>query len=209
MKRSLFPSLLATCCALGPMAAMAGLCDGPSHWMVRAGGHNISPTQKSTMSGTLSGAEIEVGDKFGPTFNLDYSFCRNFTVDVLASLPYTHDVKLNGTEVATVQHLPPTVSLQYHPLVDGAWDPFVSIGVNYTMFFNQSLNVPGLSLDLKNSWGVAAQGGVDYKFVGTPWRVGTDVRYIQIEPHAYINGSDVGTVKIDPLAYGVTVGYSF
>jgi outer membrane protein len=211
MKRSLIPSMLAACWALSPLAASAS-CDAPGTWMVRAGVHNISPTQKSDMSGLLSGAVIEVGDKAGPTFNLDYTFCRNFTVDVLASLPYTHDVKITTPglgNVGTVQHLPPTVTLQYHPLVDGPWDPFVGIGVNYTMFFNQSLNIPGLGLDLKNTVGPAAQVGVDYKLPGTPWRVGADVRYIQIEPKAYINGNDVGKVKIDPLAYGMTVGYSF
>lgn len=206
MKRSLIPSVIAACFAVGPMAAMA-LCDAPGSWMVRVGGHNIDPTKTSTMNDGVT--TVDVASKFGPTFNLDYSFCRNFTLDVLASLPYTHDISIDNTKVGTTQHLPPTVTLQYHPLTDGALDPFVGIGVNYTMFFNTSLSGAPGALDLKNTWGYALQGGLDYKFKGTPWRVGADVRYIEIQPKAYVYGTEIGTVKIDPLAYGITVGYSF
>lgn len=190
-------------CVLGPAVAGAA-CNDPGQWMVRVGAHNIDPTQTSS---TAVG-DIDVSSKLGPTFNVDYTFCRNFTVDVLASLPYTHDIKLNGSKVGSTQHLPPTVSLQYHPITDSPFDPFIGVGINYTMFFNTSLNIPGASLDLKNTWGYALQGGVDYK-LDRNWRVGADVRYIQIEPDAYINGTNIGTVKIDPLAYGVTVGYAF
>lgn len=206
MKRSVIPSVIAACCAFGPMAAMA-LCDAPGAWMVRVGGHNIDPAGSSTLNDGVT--TVDVASKFGPTFNLDYSFCRNFTVDVLASLPYTHDLSIDGTKVGTTQHLPPTVTLQYHPVTDSAFDPFVGVGVNYTMFFNTSLTGAPGALDLKNTWGYALQGGLDYKFKGTPWRVGADVRYIEIQPKAYVYGTEIGTVKIDPLAYGVTVGYAF
>lgn len=206
MKRSLIPSVIAACFALGPMAAMA-FCDAPGSWMVRVGGHNIDPTGDSTLNDGVT--KVDVSSKFGPTFNLDYKFCRNFTVDLLAALPYTHDISLNGTKVGTTQHLPPVLSLQYHPLADSAFDPFFGVGVNYTMFFNTSLSGAPGALDLKNSLGYALQAGLDYRFKGTPWRVGADVRYIDIEPKAYLYGQEIGTVKIDPLAYGITVGYAF
>jgi outer membrane protein len=174
--------------------------------MVRVGGHNVDPTETSTMNDGAT--KIDVSSKFGATFNVDYTFCRNFTVDVLAALPFTHDISINGTKAATTQHLPPTVTLQYHPLVDGKIDPYVGVGLNYTMFFNTSLNALPATLDLKNSFGYALQGGIDYKVMG-PWRVGADVRYINIEPKAYVNGTELGTVKINPLVYGVNVGYAF
>jgi outer membrane protein len=203
MNRYRIASVLAVLSALGPLAARSA-CDAPGTWMARVGGHNIDPTGKSS---TPLG-DAEVSSKFGPTFNIDYFFCRNFAIDILAALPYTHDISIGGTKIGTTQHLPPTVSLQYHPLADGRFDPFVGVGVNYTLFFNTSLNALPASLDLKNTWGYAFQAGVDYK-LGGPWRIGADVRYINIEPKAYINGAEFATVDIDPIAYGVTLGYTF
>ena len=206
MKRNLILFTVAGCFAISPMSALA-FCDSPGEWMIRVGGHEIDPTKTSTMDDGVN--KVEVSSKFGPTFNLDYRFCRSFAVDVLAALPFTNDISLNGTKVGSTQDLPPTVTLQYHPMIDSAFDPFVGVGFNYTMFFNTQLSgAPGV-LDLKNTWGYALQGGLDYKFRGTPWRVGADIRYIEIQPKAYLSGTEFGTVKIDPLAYGISVGYSF
>ena len=143
----------------------------------------------------------------GPTLNLDYRVCRNIVIDVLGAVPLTHDIKLDGKEVGTTRHLPPTLTVQYHPLADTAIDPFVGAGVNRTFFFNESLS-GGPNLQLSNTWGYTVQGGVDWKFA-PGWVAGADLRYIQIEPNASVGGTPIGKVKIDPLAFGVNVGYRF
>lgn len=206
MNKNTLAAALAGAALLAPALAQADCFAQEQPWTVRAGVHNIDPTGTSH---TAAG-DVTVESKFGPTVNLDYRICRNLTLDVLGALPFTQDIKVNGDRVGSTRHLPPTVTLQYHPLPDAAFDPFVGVGVNRTFFFNESLNGPlaGNNLQLSNTWGVAAQGGVDWKF-GKSWIAGLDLRYIQIEPNASVNGTPIGKVKINPLAYGVSFGYRF
>lgn len=214
MNTKYFLPLVATAALFGPAIAHADLCGsaGSKPWMVRLGGHNVDPTGGTSQ---LAGGAlpVEVDSKFGPTFNIDYRLCKNFTVDLLGALPFTQDIKSNGTKIASVQHLPPVLGLQWHPLADQPFDPFIGVGLNYTWFMHKSTYAPlppNTKLSLNNTWGFAAQAGLDYN-IDRNWVVGVDVRYISIEPHASVNilGGDIGKVKINPLAYGVTAGYRF
>jgi outer membrane protein len=36
-----------------------------------------------------------------------------------------------------------------------------------------------------------------------------DVKKVYLKTHVYANGADVGTLKLDPLVFGVGVGYRF
>lgn len=202
--------LLAGAALLAPGLASAECQTTENHWAVRVGGHMIDPTEDKNND---SGVIVAVRKKFGPTVNLDYRFCKIFVIDVLGAIPYTHDIELtlpggSPSRLASTRHLPPTVTLQWHPLGESDIDPFLGVGVNRTFFFNESLNGPlaGNNLQLSNTWGYSFQGGLDYKIAG-PWFAGIDVRYIQIEPNASLNGTPIGRVKIDPIVYGFTVGY--
>ena len=203
MKNHAQVALLATITLLSPLLAHADCFAERDPWTVRAGVHNIDPAGGT--SHTAAG-DVNVKSKVGPTLNLDYRVCHNLTIDVLGALPFTQDIKINGNVVGSTRHLPPTLTLQYHPLPDAAFDPFVGAGLNRTFFFNESL--PGANLQLSNTWGYTVQGGVDWKFAPS-WVAGVDLRYIQIEPNASANGTPIGKVKIDPLAYGLSVGYRF
>lgn len=204
MKSNKLFAVLAGTAMLAPVLAHADCFAQANPWTVRVGVHDIDPAGGT--SHTAAG-DINVQSKIGPTLNLDYRVCRNITVDVLGALPFTQDIKLNGTTVGSTRHLPPTLTVQYHPLPDAAFDPFVGIGVNRTFFFNESLS-NGPNLQLSNTWGFAAQGGVDWKFARS-WVAGVDLRYIQIQPDASVGGTPIGRVKINPLAYGVSLGYRF
>lgn len=211
MKRQTKQKLIGSALAAGFLFSSASVfageyldCNAPTQWTIRVGGHNVDP---SATSHTSLG-NIDVSSKFGATYNLDYRFCRNLAVDLLGALYYTHDISLNGTNIGTTQHLPPTLSLQYHFEPDGKFDPYIGIGVNYTHFQNTSLNIAPVGLKLDNTFGVAGQIGVDYHFYG-PWLLGVDVRYLQIEPDASVGGQKIGTVNIDPIVYGFNIGYQF
>ena len=41
------------------------------------------------------------------------------------------------------------------------------------------------------------------------WTVSADARYASIAPDAKIDGADTGRVHIDPVVFGVNVGYRF
>lgn len=201
MKKSTLLSLLAAPLLLAP--AHAGCFDQARPWSLRLGAHNIDASGGS--SRTAAG-DIAVRSKAAVTFNVDYRLCDVLTVDLLAALPVTQGIAINGSRVASTQHLPPTLTLQYHPRGAATVDPYVGIGVNHTFFFREAL--PGARLQLSDTWGYAGQIGVDWH-LRPNWAVGVDVRYLNIAPDASVNGAPIGKVDINPLAWGGTISYRF
>ncbi|WP_300615154.1 OmpW family outer membrane protein [Dokdonella sp.] len=178
-------------------------------WEVKLGVHAVDPKSDN---GTLAGGALktDVGSSVRPTISLEYRITPNLGVEVLGALPFQHDVRLDGAKAASVKQLPPTVSLQWHFLPDGRIDPFVGLGLNYTRFFSIDEKGPlaGTRLDLDDSWGVAAHAGVAFALADR-WSLTTDARWIRIRTDAKVDGAKVGTVDIDPLVYGLAVGYRF
>ena len=66
----------------------------------------------------------------------------------------------------------------------------------------------GADLDLGNSWGLAAHAGVDFKLADNR-AIRVDVRWIDIDTDVSVDGTDVGTVNIDPFVYGVAYVWNF
>ena len=137
------------------------------------------------------------------------SSARTSGLEVLASLPFDHDISLNGVEAGSTKHLPPTFTLQYH--FDGEKvSPFIGAGINYTLFFDQDTTGPleGAELDLGNSWGLTARAGLDFKLSDNQ-AIRVDVRWMDIDTDVSVNGDDVGTVDIDPIVYGIAYVWNF
>ncbi|HKJ17151.1 MAG TPA: OmpW family outer membrane protein, partial [Xanthomonadales bacterium] len=140
-----------------------------------------------------------------------YFMTANWSVEVLAAWPFDHDIDLIGGEkVADTDHLPPTVSLNYHFLSDGGFQPYLGVGINYTTFFSTDTTgaLAGTDLDLDDSWGLAYQLGADIP-INEKWLVNLNVRYIDIETDATLDGTELGTVEIDPWVYGIHLGFKF
>lgn len=173
-------------------------------WIVRAGAHTVQPK-----SGNHS--LVNVDDSESLTFSGAYMLTSRWSVELLAALPFEHDINLNGGgRVATTRHLPPTVSLQYHFNPNGTVRPYAGVGLNYTLFFDEKTSgaLSGVDLDLDPSFGAAAQLGVDISVTNT-WFVNLDVRYLDIDTDARADGVSIGTVEIDPYAIGLSIGRRF
>jgi outer membrane protein len=173
-------------------------------WQVRVGVSKIAPTSNP---GSITPGRIDIDSDIGPTFNLAYFITPPWAVDVLAGLPFKHDIRLNGSKVGSTRHLPPIVSLQYHFIPEGTFRPYVGVGVNYTHFFDEKLD-NGAKLQLSDSWGAAFQAGLDV-VIDEHWTVGSDVRYAKINSDVRIAGSKVGSVDVDPTIYSINLGYRF
>lgn len=173
-------------------------------WLVRGGISQIAPKSDN---GQLSVGSIAVDNEIGPSLNVAYYFTPHWAVDVLGALPFKHDFSINGADAGSTKHLPPTVTLQYHFLPQGRIQPYVGIGLNYTLFMDEQLN-SGNDLELDPSFGLAAQVGVDVP-LNSRWRVGLDARHIDIDSKASVDGQDIGTVQIDPMVYSINLGYRF
>ena len=180
----------------------AGYAHEEGQWLLKAGLTNVDPKS--------SNHEVVDADA-GAALNLNatYFFTDSLALDVLAAIPFEHDVVLkDGTKVGDTKQLPPTVSLNYFFNNGGRFRPYIGAGVNYTTFFSEGTTGPlaGSDLDLDDSWGLSVQVGADWA-INDRWFVNFDVRKMDIDSDAQLDGADLGTVEIDPLVYGISFGY--
>ena len=209
---NLFRSTLAAALAL---AAMPAFAQSAGHWTVGIGAHNVAPkSDNGTLTATpLGNLSMDVGSNARPTVTAEYFIKDNLGIEVLAALPFQHDIDVVGVgKVGSTKHLPPTVSLQYH-FGQGKVRPFVGVGVNYTLFFSTDSDGPiaGTDLDLSNSWGLAGHLGIDFQ-VSEKGAIRVDYRKIDIDTKVKLNGANLGTsntVNIDPSVYGVAYVFQF
>lgn len=196
--------VMACCLGAAVVAAPPAQAHEKGDLLIRGGLHTIDPKSDN-------GDVVEVEDATMASFTATYMLTPNVALELLASLPFEHDIGLvDGPTVASTKHLPPTVSLLYHFLPEAQFQPYVGAGVNVTIFFDEDTRGPleGADLDLDTSVGAAAVAGVDVD-LGSQWYLNADVRYLDIETDAKLDGVKLETVKIDPWAFGVSVGYRF
>ncbi|MCU0952061.1 MAG: outer membrane beta-barrel protein [Burkholderiaceae bacterium] len=182
--------------------------------VVRARVAQIVPADKSDAIPALGvpADAITVSKKVIPDVDFVYFFTDNLAAELLLTVPQKHDVKVNGTKIGSFKHLPPTLLAQWHFMPSAAFSPYVGAGVNLTFISSVNLSAgPGLDLDLDStSVGGALQAGFDYK-LDRNWSLNFDVKYIQIRSDVTLkaNGAKVSEVKVDPIVWGVGVGYRF
>ena len=196
--------------------------------IVRAGAITVDPHEDSgnvKLGGTPvtpTGAPLDSDTQLG--LNFAYMVTDNLGVELLAATPFTHNVGtkgLGGLKLGELKHLPPTLSVIYYPLEKNyAFQPYVGAGINYTWFFddkltseaeNSALQLRGL--DMKDSWGLAAQVGMDYMLTDNVM-LNSPVRYIDIETTCTTYSEAAGQkievdVDVDPFVYMVGLGYKF
>lgn len=213
----------------------------PGSWIVRAGIGQVSPKSGNLNIGSLDvgggisldSASVEVDDGTSLVLSGTYMMTKNWAVDILASAPFKHDIDVRASITAggnttsgtiplgDASHLPPTVSIQYHLVPDGQFQPYLGLGLNWTLFFDEGLTSDAQGagfedLSLDDSFGVAAQIGGDW-LVSDQWTVNVDIRWINIEADVDVRLDDgtgpvsgrLGTVEIDPWVYQINVGYRF
>ena len=202
------------------LVAMPALAYEKGDFIFRAGVGSVEP--ESTAYSDSDGTVVKVDSGTALTLTGAYFLSPNWSFEVLAASPFKHDVSLGDatsqTTIATVKHLPPTFSFQYHFMPDGAFRPYVGLGLNYTTFFSEDLYftgpgelLEGLSLSVDDSFGVGAQVAADVK-LSDKWLLNFDVRWISIEADATLSdGVDAEAIPLDinPIVYSINLGYIF
>jgi outer membrane protein len=176
----------------------------PGDWLIRAGASYVSPASDNHPI-----VDVESATSF--TFNFTYMMTDVWALELLAAYPFKHDLELTDeTEIGSTKHLPPTLSLQYHFRPTEQFQPYVGVGLNYTTFSSEKTTGPleGSDLSLGNSWGLAGQIGFDVMF-NDQWFFNVDLRYIDIDTKATLDGESLGKVEIDPFVYGAHIGFRF
>ena len=196
--------------ALSAALALPAAAQSRGDWTLGIGVHAVDPeSDGGRLDATALGLGVlpptEVGSSVRPTITAEYFVRDHLGIEVLAALPFHHDIGIRGVgTVGSAKQLPPVVSLQYHFGNGGKVAPFVGVGVNYTTFFGEDTRgaLAGTRLQLDDSWGLAAHAGLDIA-IGERGALRVDARWADIDTDVSVDGVDIGTANIDPLVYGL------
>jgi outer membrane protein len=188
---------LALILALQFPATAAAQADG--QWLVRGRGIVIAPDASSKPAGLDVKAdatiEIDITRHLTPLLSLEL---------VLATA--SQEVTAGGTSLGSVNHLPPTLLLQVHPIREGPVQPYLGAGGNLTIFYARSGGLEALNLSTSLGW--AVQGGVDIP-VGRRSIINLDLKYVNIQTEVESGGSKLYELEINPWVIGAGLGYRF
>ncbi|OTA20057.1 outer membrane protein OmpW [Xenorhabdus beddingii] len=187
-------------------------------FLFRTGTATVRPNAGSENVLGLGSFGVNNNTELGLTFG--YMITDNIGVELLAATPFQHRVSLPGAgEIAEVKHLPPTLMAQYYfGSTENKLRPYVGLGVNYTTFFSEKFNNNATvqatnlnSLDLKDSWGIAGQVGLDYQ-LDNNWVLNTSLWWMNIETDVKFKVGDEQKeykTRLDPWVFMFGVGYRF
>lgn len=207
MRKLSLPILLVA----GLVASGQVLAYGAGDLFTRVGVAKVAPkSDNGTLDTALGDLAVDVRSEADFAFTLGYRFHDKLGVELLAALPFKHDIHLNGGNIASTKHLPPTLTVQYYPLggTEARIQPYVGAGVNYTRFSSERVDIDGIDLNLDSSWGAAGQLGIDL-LIDDHWSLNAAAWYIDLDTDASLNGDPVGKVSIDPWVVMAGIGYRF
>jgi outer membrane protein len=226
IKEGLAATSLAALMALAGPQTAAAIEQGD--WLVRARLAAVSPVDDSDPlyvgGAPLAGSSVSVDTGYTLDIDFTYMFTDHIGAELLLDVTSKHNVDSEGSLAAvapgsliSVRPLPPALILQYHFMPKERFKPYLGAGINYTWFLNtkptsNGRNTLALSnVDLDNSLGFVLQAGADYQ-ISDRWYLNADVKYIDMSTTATAN-SALGPVSVDvdinPLVFGIGVGYRF
>lgn len=183
--------------------------------VVRARGIGILPNEGGTVRDRGTGADTgmrigHITNEATPEFDLSYFVTPNIALELIAASARHNVTTDNGIKAGSVWHLPPTLTLQYHPLPDSQISPYVGAGINYTwfMFEKSGPAAPVQDLRVKGTFGWALQAGVDIAITGR-WHANLDVKHLWLRPDVTTAALKVNNLRIDPWIVGAGIGYRF
>ena len=198
-KNILLAAVLITCAAGSAMAQTAG----ESPWLVRLRAVHLDSANGGSTTANLG---LSMNDKTIPEVDITYFFSPNLAAELVLTVPQKQTVYTNGAVLGTFKHLPPSLLLQYHFTNVQGFKPYVGAGVNYTRITNVNLS-SNASLE-KSSVGGVLQAGLDIP-IDKKLSFNIDVKKVYLRSDVFVNSAKIGDFKIDPVLFGVGVGYRF
>ena len=199
MKKQITLAAAALCTLMSGAAMAQQTTEGP--WLVRARAVHLDSANKDS-----TGLNLSVNDKWLPEVDITYFFNKNIAAELILTVPQRHTLSAGGTAIGSLKHLPPSLLVQYHFTDAPGFKPDVGAGVNYTRF--SSIRLPaGVDVD-RNSFGGALQLGVDIP-VAKDVYLNFDVKKVYIKTDVSAAGNKIGTFKVDPVLFGIGLGWRF
>lgn len=200
-------------------------------WQMRLRGVGVVPHNRADIS--TIGGQIDVNSNFIPELDFTYFFTENFAAELILGTS-KHSVGTVGSDLSAINGpssadvdlgsvwlLPPTLNFQYHHRIGEVFKPYVGLGVNYTIFYNEKSGVAqDISYDNKFGWGYQFGFDIDITekfFINVDFKklfLETDVTVdaTNLLPEGTSEGSTLAIpakVKLDPMLIGFGLGMRF
>lgn len=175
--------------------------------MVRVRALNLHSANKDS-----TGLGLSINNKTFPEVDFSYFLAPNIAAELILTYPQAQTLYSNGSEIGSLKHLPPTLTLQYHFNPAGTVRPYVGAGINYTNFSGVSFN-PAVQTALHpgikhNSFGAAWQIGTDIE-ISKGTYLNLDVKKVDLGTTVYSSGAEAGKFKVNPTLASVGLGWRF
>lgn len=147
-----------------------------------------------------------------------YFFTDMVAVNLIAATT-RHEVSVRDSAIGNVSlghvwALPPTLTVQVHPMPRNRFSPYLGLGVNFTAFYGEGgrPSAPVTNVKIDNAWGMALNFGTDVE-IAPNWLANFDVKKIFfLEPDVRVDTS-VGRLNaradINPWVIGAGIRYRF
>jgi outer membrane protein len=174
-----------------------------------------SKTTGVTGPGIPAGADAETGDATTVIFVGERLLTPNIGVELVLGVPPKITAQATGSvaflgEVLSARNVAPTLLFNWHFGQSGdTWRPYVGLGLNYTKFTD--VQTPyGWDVELSDSWGAAAQAGIDYA-IDKRWSLFASVAVLKVKSDLVATGATVLQTTIDfrPIVYSTGLSYRF
>ena len=165
--------------------------------------------------GVPPGADATVDSATTLLFTYEREIAPNMGLELVLGVPPTVKARASGTvpflgEVLSAKNVAPTLLLNYHfGAAGGQLRPYLGVGVNYTRFTGASTPY-GWQVSLSDSWGLAAQAGVDLA-LGKQWGLFASIGVAQVKSDLVAVGASVlrSTIDFRPITYAAGLSYKF
>lgn len=225
MKNSLKHALPAAIALTLSLSAMPAAAYEAGDIVVRARLITVNPDEDSSAvkvnGAAVAGSGVSVNNDVVPELDFTYMLAPHWGMELILGTS-KHDVNFKGAALSplgtalSTKVLPPTLTLQYHFMPKSTIRPYAGVGINYTHFYDSNvkggLDQAGAKVKLDDSWGLAAQAGVDID-INKNWFINFDAKYIDINTEAHFKNTAAGAasvnVDIDPWVFGIGIGTTF
>ena len=209
------------------LTAGSSFAQSAGTWMARVGVTTIAPQVSSgylSAPDFMGGTKADVGSSTQLSGGITYMWTDHIAIDVPVATPFKHKLIGDGAikgagDVGEVQALPFVVFLQYRFMEANAkFRPYLGLGATYAYFFNEQGS--GTLTALTNPGGPPTKLTVDSKFALTPqigatvaigdkWFVDFHLSKSYLSTTTHFSTGQHLDIALDPVSYGIDVGYKF
>jgi outer membrane protein len=156
-----------------------------------------------------------IDNALSPFLNLEYFFTRNISTELVLTVT-KHDIMFaNGNvNAGSLWLLPPSLFVKYHPLPTACVSPYVGVGMNVVMPFDEKLTILGQPADfgVDAAVGWAVKFGFDipiHKTKSFDLYFNADAMYYGTSTQMKIGGAGSFDLDLNPWIVSTGIGIRF